>query len=325
MNTFKVKNFREAMLQSLKILSNEGVEIIPRGMKTKEIENVLFELSNPQDKVALIEGRKANIFATLAETLWVLGGRNDLDFISHYVPRMEDFSDPNRVLYGGYGPRIQKWHSVNQLEQIYLILKKDNSSRRAVISLFDPSRDFFSDDFPCTNWLHFTIRSNKLNLKVVSRSMDIIWGATLNFFEWSVIQEIVANWLDVKVGELTYFVSSLHIYEEFYERMDNILANPLNTREFECLEWNIPYEIFESEIIMFFNEESKLRLLKYPDFSLIKTTPIKVSLILLLSYNYYKLNRYKESIDVLKDCPNCDLKIMALDYYNRNLNYNNLI
>ena len=127
MNTFKVKNFREAMLQSLKILSNEGVEIIPRGMKTKEIENVLFELSNPQDKVALIEGRKANIFATLAETLWVLGGRNDLDFISHYVPRMEDFSDPNRVLYGGYGPRIQKWHSVNQLEQIYLILKKDNS------------------------------------------------------------------------------------------------------------------------------------------------------------------------------------------------------
>lgn len=325
MYQFRVKNYREALYFSLQTLNNEGVEITARGMNTKELENVLFEIENPKDKIALIEGRKANIFATIAETLWVLGGRNDLEFISHYVPKMDDFSDPSKVLYGGYGPRIQKWYGVNQLEQIYNLLVKDKNTRRAVISLFDPSRDFFSDDFPCSNWLHFTIRNNQLNLKVVSRSMDIIWGSTLNFFEWSVLQEIVANWLNIEVGKFYYYISSLHIYEPFYERMNNILSNTLNSSNLKFTEWNIPYQFFKEELEIFFIQEERIRLLKEPELEKVNSNVIKLSLIILFSYNQHKNQNYEQTFNLISQCPDCDLKTMAIDFYRRNHNYTKIL
>jgi len=325
MISLKVNNYRETLYNSLKMLNDNGIEIIPRGMKTIELENVLIEVLNPKDKIALVEGRKANIFSTLAETLWVLGGRNDIEFISHYVPKMDDFSDPTKVLYGGYGPRIQNWYGVNQFEEIYRILVSDPNSRRAIISLFDPARDFFSDDFPCSNWLHFTIRNGRLNLKVASRSMDIIWGSTLNFFEWSVVQEIMAKWLNVEIGKLTYFISSLHIYEPFYERMNDILKYPLNIDIINPIEWDLPKDIFYSELKTFFTEEAQIRELKTPNFDNCKSRIIKVSLKLLLSYNYHKNKNYDKVVNVLNEIEDCDLKIMAIDFYKRNINYSNLL
>jgi len=325
MNYFQVKNYRQALYYSLQAIRDHGNEISPRGMQTKELENVLYEIECPQDKISILKHRNANIFATLAETLWVLGGRNDLEFISHYIKRMEDFADPENLLYGGYGPRIQKWQGVNQFEQVLNILKKDPTSRRAIISLFDPSRDFFSDDLPCTNWLHFTIRDDKLNLKIVSRSMDVIWGSTLNFFEWAVVQEIVANWLGVNIGKLYYFVSSLHIYEPFYDRMNMILSEPINETEYYYNSWNIPFDIFNEEITAFFLEEEKMRYMIEPDLKVFKTNIISISTQLLWSYNLHKKHEFTKAIEVIRQCPNCAMKDAGLDFYKRNLNYKKLI
>ena len=57
--------------------------------------------------------------------------------------------------------------------------------------------------------------------------MDIIWDSTLNIFEWTVLQELMANWLAVEVGS---YSSILRVYctfdENFYERANDILARP---------------------------------------------------------------------------------------------------
>jgi thymidylate synthase len=57
----------------------------------------------------VLPGRNNNVFAQLAETAWVLAGRNDLAFLGHYLPRVADFSDDGRTWRGAYGPRIRRW------------------------------------------------------------------------------------------------------------------------------------------------------------------------------------------------------------------------
>jgi len=100
---------------------------------------------------------------------------------------------------GAYGPRLRNWFGVDQVAAVFQLLRADHASRRAVINLFDPSRDFAqSKDVPCNNWLHFLIRDGHLVLNVVTRSNDIMWGFSgINTFEWSVLHEMMAFWLGV--------------------------------------------------------------------------------------------------------------------------------
>lgn len=221
-------SFDEVLYQALGRLIREGLPVRPRGQETRELESVVLELRDPRDRLTTLPHRGANVFGTIADTLWVLAGRDDLEFPARFVPRLSDYSDDGVTLRGAYGPRLRQWGNVNQVMAVCERLRGDQGSRRAVISLWDPARDATveSKDIPCNNWLQFTVRQGRLNLKVVSRSMDIIWGATINFFEWTVLQELVAHWLGVGIGTYWHFVGSLHIYGKHLRRAERILAEP---------------------------------------------------------------------------------------------------
>lgn len=135
----------------------------------------------------------------------------------------------NSVWRAGYGKRIRNWpnykinglnqpQTIDQLEYVYETLKKHPASRQAVISLWNPSEDCTVEktkDFPCSNWLHFMIRDNKLDCVLTIRSNDLIWGlSSINVYEFTVIQEILARLLGVEVGKYWHFADSLHIYKK---------------------------------------------------------------------------------------------------------------
>ena len=207
--------------------------------------------------MALLSGRKANIFATLAETLWVLAGRDDLEFIGYYLQRIASFSDDGIVLHGAYGPRLKNWQGINQFTEVLRVLRNDPDSRRAVMILFDPARDFDSKrkDIPCNNWLQFSIRDQKLHMRVTSRSMDVIWGSTINVFEWTVIQELLSHQLGISPGTYTHFVGSLHLYEDFTQRAHDILAHKLDMTSYNTIPWDIPFASLDEQLGQFMLQE----------------------------------------------------------------------
>ncbi|MFJ5859880.1 thymidylate synthase [Pseudarthrobacter sp. NPDC092439] len=207
-----------------------GEESEVRGSLTRELCHQTVILENPLERCVIVPNRRNNIFATIAETVWVMAGRNDLDFLSHYLPRSADFSDDGGVTWrAGYGPRLRSWKgTVDQVAEVLKLLSTSESSRRAVMSLFDPEQDYQeSNDIPCTNWLHFTVRDGYLNMSITVRSNDLMWGFSgINTFEWSVLQEMVAHWLGKKVGTATFFISSLHLYARHFNRASEILSAP---------------------------------------------------------------------------------------------------
>lgn len=261
------RNISMATASALREIVQDGEVVVVRGSEVREVRNRVTVLTAPRERCLFMPFRGNSVVASVAETLWVLAGRNDIGWLSTYLPRASDYSDDGRTWHGGYGPRLRRWSGVDQLAMVRSLLLKDRTSRRAVMSIFDPGRDYAtSKDIPCNNWLHWMVRGGCLHLNVAVRSNDVWWGFSgVNSFEWSVLQELMAGWVGLPTGDLTFFASSLHLYERHYTGAGKALAA---FRGVSCYDHGIepaalttPWESFDSALSTWFETESRLRTL----------------------------------------------------------------
>lgn len=220
-------NASEAFIRLLAAVESGGTLHESRAGATKELLQQAVTLESPLKRCIVVPHRNNDVFAAIAETIWVIAGRADMAFLTRYVKRAADFSDDGVRWRAGYGPRLRNWGGkTDQLAAVVAELRRNPESRRAVISLFDPASDLSpSKDVPCTDWLQFTLRNGVLSLAVTVRSNDLFWGFSgINTFEWSVLHEMVATWLDASVGQVMYFIGSLHVYDWHFERTTQILS-----------------------------------------------------------------------------------------------------
>ncbi|MBW4495039.1 MAG: thymidylate synthase [Oscillatoria princeps RMCB-10] len=323
------RNATWAFAEGLRAILSEGETIAVRGQTTREVRSHLIRIASPLERVYVIPHRNNNIFAQIAETLWVIAGRNDMAFLSRYLPRAADFSDDGKVWRGGYGPRLRNWHGADQLKEVTELLKNDRNSRRAVMMIFDPAQDFVaSKDIPCNNWLHFIIRDGKLHLAVAIRSNDIWWGFSgINTFEWSVLHEMVAYWTGTEVGEYAHFASSFHLYDRHFPVAEKVLANwkgkTLYDFGFASPRFSTPLEEFDETVARLFATEEKMRqgetglALEIGSF---KDSFLRNCLEMLYIYNRHLNGADREEIvSLLEALPANDFKIGAVEYFSRKL------
>lgn len=266
MSSSVYRNVSFATVATLDDLFRLGAPIEVRDASVHELRNRVTVLTHPKERCLFVPNRMNDVFASLAETLWVLAGRNDIEWLAAYLPRASDYSDDGVTWRGGYGPRLRNWSGVDQVAETLRILKRETASRRAAMSLFDPQRDFAeTKDVPCNNWFHWMIRDSRLHLSVAVRSNDVIWGFSgINSFCWSVLQEMMAFWLDVEVGDATYFASSMHIYDRHVERSKTSVHS---FRGVTCYEYGLvspkfktPFAAFDGALQEWFNLERDARL-----------------------------------------------------------------
>lgn len=225
---------RQAFYSQLRMLQSAR-EVTVRGMTTRELAFNRFTILHPNDRLMNVPGRNGNPFAQVAETLWVLAGRNDLDWLERYIPQCKKWSDDGKTWRAGYGPRLRQWpiaslsgipawYVLDQLGKCVDKLNADPMTRQAVISLWDPGSDWVegSKDYPCNNWLHFLQRDGALHLNVAVRSNDIWYGFShVDFYCWSTLLQLMATWTGLDVGTMTWNATSFHIYES---QVDKALA-----------------------------------------------------------------------------------------------------
>ena len=161
----------------------DGRYVPSRNGVTKELAFTGITIVKPQHREILNAARKHNLAAQIAETMWVLAGRNDVEWLGRYLPRAKDFSDNGLTWRAGYGPRLRafsprrKLEGIDQLEYVVDLLRKDPGTRQAVMSIWNPLVDTEpGKDIACNNWLHFLSREGFLDLHVAVRSNDAMWG-----------------------------------------------------------------------------------------------------------------------------------------------------
>lgn len=324
MNCFVGKGYRNVILDAISETLKAGSNRSPRGLNTIEIQDVIINITNPKDRLPFIYHRNANIFSLIAETLWMIAGRNDLRFMNHFLPRLTEYSDDGLVVSGAYGPRIRSWKGHDQLKTIKTILEDDLDSRRAVISLFDPSSDHNQNrkDIPCNNWIQFSILQGKLNMRVTSRSMDAIWGSAINVFEWTVMQEMVAGWLNLGIGEYTHFIGSFHIYEDKLKRVQRMLNSSQWNDIYPTIPIDVGYESLDNNLGLVFQAEKESRKHGIINEMEINYNSLWLSLTtnMLSIYNDWVLkNDSLRAIDKLENLPYCDLTVAGIDYFKRKI------
>lgn len=341
-------NPTSAFINVLGKLMNYGRVQEVRGSKTLEITSKTVKILNPEQRCIIIPGRNDNIFAKVAETLWMLAGRNDIDWLSYYLPRAKDFSDDGKTWRGAYGPRLRNWNGANykadQLANVIQLLNRDPQTRQAVISIWDPSEDLLpTKDVPCNNWIQFMIRTEPglasdgyssrrmLHMNVVQRSSDWMWGFSgIDLFAWSVLHQMMAYWTDTFVGNLTWFIGSLHIYERHWDRAKTLLQNWASNPS-SIYSWNILPPKFETSFDLT-NEVIQIILkpeaAEYPASHVFTVNGseglLPVFSQMLWLYHYHK--DIQEGIPgktveglagALEQMHTCDLKIAALEYFSR--------
>jgi thymidylate synthase len=238
----------EALRASLDAVLRFGHVVSPRGMETREVLGWAFRLTQPRARKINLASRRWSETLAIGELCWHLSGSDDVSFISYYSPVWASFSeDGHRIRGSCYGKRIFSpgEEPPSQWDLVKETLKECPESRRAMLTLYETGRDLrpSAPDLPCLATVQFLLRKGRLHCIATMRSNDVIWGLCYDAFFITMLQELLATELGVRLGWFQHTANSLHIYKPFYEMAHEIvdeksLVSPKpmpRMRAIECL------------------------------------------------------------------------------------------
>ena len=189
----------------IKQLREMGSRVGPRGLATRELLDTKLVIDS---RYCLLDvpARGLNYRFAVAEWLWMMFGRSDVESLAQYNSVMRQFSDDGMFLTGAYGPHIGA-----QRDAILRLLREQPDTRQAVIEIPRPRRA--TKDEPCTLSFQYLIREGYLHCLVTMRSNDIWLGTPYDIYTFSQIQNCFAGVLGVPRGFLSLRAGSNHLYE----------------------------------------------------------------------------------------------------------------
>lgn len=223
MEVLRIRNAHQGIPEMLDCIQRIGIERKSRyGDVVKFKEPVSIVYGQPRERVIFWPERDANPFFNLLESIWMLAGRRDVKFVEQFVKRMATFSDDGKKFHAAYGFRWRKHFRRDQLPRIIESLKNNLDCRRQYLGIWDPKADLgrVGLDLPCNVGATFQVNDDgELDMVVHNRSNDGLMGAmSANSTHFSVLQEYIAQGVDVPVGRYWQVSSNLHIYKKDLEK-----------------------------------------------------------------------------------------------------------
>ena len=220
----RCRNVNEAVSEALWKLKVMGVEESSRnGAVMVFPEPVMTTYLRPQERVLFWPERDCNPWFHMLEALWMLAGRCDVEFVQQFNSKIVEYSDNGFNFNAAYGFRWREEFGLDQLTFIIKELKRDPSSRRAVLQMWNPW-DLLKDtkDKACNTQAYFDCRGGKLNMTVTNRSNDLIWGCYgANAVHFSMLQEFLAIAVGLPLGVYRQFSNNLHLYTDKHQHWLN--------------------------------------------------------------------------------------------------------
>ncbi len=139
-----------------------------------------------------------------------IGGPTELE---HYRLEMLDGILDFEVEKGNWAYTYHQRYA-DQIPFIIEELKRNPSSRRAVMTIRDKAVDMGSDDPACLQHIQYFVRNNKLCCKVLFRSNDACKAAFMNAFALIMLQKKIADELGLEIGSYVHRANSFHCYEK---------------------------------------------------------------------------------------------------------------
>ena len=191
----------------------------PRGQLTRDIGFASLVVPEPVQMLPLGTRPKLSTAIAAVEAVQLIGGFSDPRLIQRVAPALMPYAEPEGRFHGAYGRRIG-----NQVTNVITKLRNDPDTRQAVITLWDPALDNQprKKDYPCTIALTFEMHAGRLAMTTVMRSNDIWRGLPYDMFQFTQLQQTIANILDVACGFYRHVALSLHAYEDDWPELEKV-------------------------------------------------------------------------------------------------------
>lgn len=218
--SIEVRNVNDAYPRLCKLIMDKGVLSDSRNGEVRAAPGAtLVKFRQPWERVLFDAERDANPIFHLLEAVWMLAGRNDVEFVTRFNSNMASFSDDGETFNAAYGHRWRHHFGFDQLEAVVDMLRANPNDRRAIITMWDPA-DLLKDtkDVACNLQILPRIVDGTLEFTTTNRSNDLIWGLCgANAVHLSFLQEWMAGALGLKVGHWNHLSNNLHIYERHWD------------------------------------------------------------------------------------------------------------
>lgn len=187
-------------------------------VQTRELQDYHLSFTPGYNNIITLPERKFPVKGAQAEFLWYMTGDQDVNVVAKFLPNWLKFANEQGKVNSNYGAYWKQ-----SIPRIIDILKRDKTSRRAVMNIYHDGNEPFGKDTPCTLTLQFLIRTDKydgidkLDLIVNMRSNDIWYGLSIDQYTNSMLHQLVLHSLqetypDLQLGWYAHSSGSMHAY-----------------------------------------------------------------------------------------------------------------
>ena len=202
----------EAFEYFYKTISKEGIDFAD----TKTLFNIGFTILEPRARRITSKMRNWKEDYAEAEWKWYLSEDRNISKLGDIYGKVPEIwkrmADSNGNVNSNYG---WQWGRNDQIDYVVDLLKREKYTRQATLSIYDgKEHDKYTYDTPCTYAVQFTITDNSLNMCVTMRSNDLWYGFCNDQYQFSKLQEMIADEINIDMGVYYHFAHNIHIYND---------------------------------------------------------------------------------------------------------------
>jgi thymidylate synthase len=224
-----LKNIRKTgrIVSSVTDKSSVGSLFGKKERDFKELLGYSFVLTNPRNRLIYSRARKLSFGFSIANLIWLLSGRNDVETISFYNKHGNVYSNNGVYYEAAFGDRIfgnlKLWESAKEL------LIKDENTRRALMPIFIPNDlKMLPNDTPCASSIQIMIRDKRIDFLLHMRSQSVAMVLPYDMFLFTMLHEFISKTFKLPMGNFYYYCNSFHYYLEEETIVSDILKEDLH-------------------------------------------------------------------------------------------------
>ncbi len=215
-----------------------------------------------RERFPLLTTKKLHLKSIIYELLWFLRGETNVRYLNeHGVTIWDKWADESGNLGRVYGAQWRDWRGANgirvdQIDKIISEIRENPSSRRLIVSAWNPAEIDEMALPPCHVLFQFYVNDGELSCQLYQRSADLFLGVPFNIASYSLLTMMMAQVCNLAPGDFVHTFGDLHLYQNHLEQareqlsrecrpLPRIQLNPAITRiedfrfeDFTLLDYN---------------------------------------------------------------------------------------
>ena len=173
----------------------------------------------------LITTKRVHFKSVAIELLWFLRGESNIAWLrENGVTIWDEWADASGELGPVYGVQWRSWPTpdgghIDQISQVVEQIRANPSSRRLLVSAWNPADIPDMALAPCHAMFQFYVSGGRLSCQLYQRSADLFLGVPFNIASYALLTLMIAQQTGLEPGEFVWTGGDCHIYDNHLEQV----------------------------------------------------------------------------------------------------------